>query len=87
MSAVMSSGDLRALLRLVNDRDEQAIDREEFAHAVARQNHHARMMAHFQALFAARHGVSQSHGRRVAFAVGCIILLVSCVAAVSGGLS
>ena len=86
LSAVMNSGDLSALLRLVDDRDEQAADREEYAHAVARQNHHARMMAHFHALFAARHNVARAHGRRAAFAISCIVLAVSCLAAVGGGL-
>ena len=86
LSAVTNSGDLGALLRLVDDRHEQALDREEFAHAVARQNHHARMVAHFHALFAARHSVARAHGRRAAFALGCIVLAVSCVAALGGGL-
>ena len=86
LSTVTNSGDLSALLKLVDDRHEQAIDREEFAHAVARQNHHARMVAHFHALFAARHSVSCAHGQRAAFALGCIVLAVSCVAALGGGL-
>ena len=41
LTAVMNSGDLNALLWLVDDREEQAADREKYAHAVARQNHHA----------------------------------------------
>ena len=86
LSTVTNSGDLSALLKLVDDRHEQAIDREEFAHAVARKNHHARMVAHFHALFAACHSVSRAHGRRAAFALGCIVLAVSCVAALGGGL-
>jgi hypothetical protein len=43
------------------------------------------MMAHFHALFAARHIVARAHGRRAAFAISCIVLAVSCLAAVSGG--
>ena len=86
LTAVMNSGDLNALLWLVDDREEQAADREEYAHAVARQNHHARMMAHFHAHFATRHIVARAHGRRAAFAISCIVLAVSCLAAVSGGL-
>jgi hypothetical protein len=86
LSTVTRTGDLSALLKLVDDRHELAVDREEYAHAVARQNHHARMAAHFHALFAARHSVARTHGRRTAFALGCIVLAVSCVAAVGGGL-
>jgi hypothetical protein len=85
MSSVMSSGNLSALMSLVNNREEQEIDREEYAHALAHQAHHDQMMAHFQALFNARRAVSQAYGRRGAFVIGCIILLASCVAAVGGG--
>jgi hypothetical protein len=81
----MSSGNLSNLLSLINDRDELALDREEYSHAVASHNHHAEMTAHFQALFAARRSLAQSRGRRAAYVVGCVILLVSCVAAVGGG--
>ncbi len=85
ISDVMSSGNLSNLLSLINDRDELALDREEYSHAVASHNHHAEMTAHFQALFAARRSLAQSRGRRAAYVVGCAILLVSCVAAVGGG--
>ena len=67
--SVISTGNLSELLILVNDQHEQAIDRQEYADAVARQNHHARMMAHFQALYAASHTVALSQGRRAAFVV------------------
>ena len=83
--SVISTGNLSELLILVNDQHEQAIDRQEYADAVARQNHHARMMAHFQALYAANHTVALSQGRRAAFLLGCVILLISCIAAMGGG--
>lgn len=85
LSSVMQSENLSELLRLVNDRDEQAVDRKKFAHAVASHNHHAQMTAHFQAQFATRRALAQSKGRRAAFVVGCIVLLITCVAAVGGG--
>jgi hypothetical protein len=85
LSTVMGSGKLDELLTLVNDRREQVIDREEYAHAVASHNHHARMTAHFRALFAASRNLAQSRGRRAAYVFGCIVLLISCVAAVGGG--
>jgi len=86
MASIMASGDLSALLNLVNDHHEQEVDHQEYAHAVARQHHQEQMMVHFQSLFAARQMVAQAYGRRGAFVVGCIILLASCVASVGGGL-
>ena len=81
----VNSGDLSELLNLVNDRQELAIDREEYAHAVASHNHNAQMAVHFQTLFATRRNLAQAKGRRAAYVIGCIMLLVSCVAAVGGG--
>ena len=85
IAEITSSGNLSNLLNLVNDRRELAVDREEYAHAVASHNHNAEMAVHFQTLFATRRNLAQAKGRRAAYVVGCIMLLVSCVAAVGGG--